>query len=672
MNVVIPIDAPVSVPTAEALLPLLKAWSTQGWLRRLDHAFARFVCELAPDAPPCVVLAAALLAHVEGQGHTCLPIDALLRDPAAWLGWPPEGEAALRDLLAQLPPRADDWRDALRTSPLVEPVEPRLGATRSVRSEPLVLSGTKLYLRRYWRHECEVALQVRERQAADNTRHVDVAAARVWLDRLFPAVADTATRSVDWQKVACALALRSPLTVITGGPGTGKTYTAARLLALLLALEPHPDRLRIALAAPTGKAAARLKQSIDGALELLQAKLGDTLALRALAARIGAARTLHALLGARPDTRAFARDAAHPLEIDVLFVDEASMVHLEMMAALLAAVPSGARVVLLGDKDQLASVEAGAVLGELCRDAEQGSYTDATVDFVAAVAGEQIPHAMRANGSAMAQQTVMLRESRRFGGPIGQLALAVNAGDAPAAAALLQGGGDGALQRIDGPTAAPVITLALDGRPGAAGGYRSYLEAVAARPAHADARAHEAWVRTVLTGFERFRVLCAVREGEWGVEGLNVAIERALAAAGLLQGRGEWYEGRPVMVTRNDRSLGVFNGDIGIALQPLDAAAPLRAWFPDGDGVRSVGVSRLADVVTAYAMTVHKSQGSEFDHTVLVLPATPGRVLTRELVYTGITRARSAFTLVAGRSAALAEALSHRTQRSSGLQELLA
>ena len=174
-----------------------------------------------------------------------------------------------------------------------------------------------------------------------------------------------------------------------------------------------------------------------------------------------------------------------------------------------------------------------------------------------------------------------------------------------------------------------------------------------------------------MTAFERFRVLCAVRDGEWGAAGLNLAIERSLIAQGLLVKRGEWYEGRPVMVTRNDPDVGVFNGDIGIAFTPLRPGAPLRTYFLDGESVRSVGVSRLANVETAFAMTVHKSQGSEFDHTVLVLPEMPSRVLTRELVYTGITRARRAFTLVTGRSQAFADALAHRTRRSSGLLELL-
>ena len=511
--------------------------------------------------------------------------------------------------------------------------------------------------------------------------------------------------------MACAVALRGRLSVITGGPGTGKTYTAARLLALLLAIDPEPQRLRVALAAPTGKAAARLKQSIGDALQGLEAQLQghlpEGLSLADLVARMGAARTLHSLLGARPDTRRFKADAAHPLAVDVLIVDEASMIHLEMMAALLEALPPRARLILLGDKDQLASVEAGAVLGDLCRDAEQGAYRGETARYLHSLTGQTLPAQYLLGGpaqqglafdsgppagSALAQQTVMLRTSRRFGGPIGQLALAANAGEVLRANELLKRHSDRELAWLDSTEASAVVALALHGRPGAEGGYAgpgSYLARLALRPqppapptpaAPPDPEhraAFDAWVVSVLTAFDRFRLLCAVREGDWGAAGLNLAIERALVARGLLSGRGEWYEGRPVMVTRNDPGVGVFNGDIGVVLRPFGAtasgagAAPLRAWFLDGQAARSVSVSRLAQVDTAFALTVHKSQGSEFEHTVLVLPQQPSRVLTRELVYTGITRARSAFTLATGRRAALAEALGQRTQRASGLVELL-
>jgi len=645
-------------------LDALRQWSEAGWLRRLDSALAAFVAELDAEAPPALLIATALLAHMEGRGHTCLPLAPLVRDPAAVLGWPQEAQAALQGVWATLPRDPQDWLAALRTSSVVRQV-----GRDADTGQPLVLGGSAatplLYLRRYWGYETRVAQALADRTAAPLA--VDEAVARQWLDRLF---APAPEGGVDWQKLACAMALRSRLAVITGGPGTGKTYTAARLLALLAAVDPQPGHLRVALAAPTGKAAARLKQSIDAALGGLQERLGDALDLHAFAQRMGAARTLHALLGARPDTRQFRHHAAHPLDVDVLIVDEASMVHLEMMAALLDALPPTARVVFLGDKDQLASVEAGAVLGDLCRDAEAGRYGTETARYALAAAGQALPaDCLDRSGAApaLAQHTVMLRESRRFGGPIGQLALAVNRGDALGARRALADDATQSLQALEGASPEAVVRLALHGRPGAPACYRAYLDALArgtgGAPDHAD------WARDVLAAFERFRLLCAVREGEWGAAGLNQAVEAALRGAGLLGARGEWYAGRPVMVTRNDAALGVFNGDIGIAL-PAPGGS-LRVYFADGPQLRSVGVARLAQVETAFAMTVHKSQGSEFEHAVLVLPPRAGAVLGRELVYTGITRAREAFTLVAAQPGLLAQAVAQRTQRASGLRARL-
>jgi exodeoxyribonuclease V alpha subunit len=271
---------------------------------------------------------------------------------------------------------------------------------------------------------------------------------------------------------------------------------------------------------------------------------------------------------------------------------------------------------------------------------------------------------------SLARQTVQLRESRRFDGPIGELALAVNRGDLQAARHCLAGPPGGPLYGLEGASPAEVLQLALHGRPGAEGGYRPYLQRLARPPAVGDAGAHADWVRAVLRDFDGFRLLCAVREGEWGAAGLNRAVQQALAGAGLLRPQGEWYAGRPVMVTRNDPALGVYNGDIGIALPPASGLG-LRVWFDDGPKPRSVGAGRLAQVETAFAMTVHKSQGSEFGHSVLVLPAQGGAGLSRELVYTGITRARRAFSLISGQASALALALAQPTRRASGLPERL-
>ena len=691
--------------TAAGTLATLRQWSGAGWLRQLDSALAAFVAELDPQATPALLVATALVAHMEGRGHTCLPLAPLVARPGAVLAWPAEAQDALAQLWSGLPVALAEWHAALQASGVVHAP----GHNADV-GQPLVLSGAAgaplLYLRRYWGYECAVAQQVLERTAnpalATDT-HASADTLRPWMERLFapdegapmPAVAGGQEDGPDWQQVACAIAMRGRLSVITGGPGTGKTYTAARLLALLFAVDAAPERLRVALAAPTGKAAARLKQSIDAALGGLHQRLGGALDLPALTQRMGAARTLHALLGARPDTRQFRHHAGNPLDVDVLIVDEASMVHLEMMAALLAALPPTARLVLLGDKDQLASVEAGAVLGDLCRDAQAGRYSAQTAQYALAATGQALPAEFLEQGGgaapALAQHTAMLRRSRRFGGPIGQLALAVNAGDAAAAHQLLRCDTSGALHSQEGASPAAVLALAVRGRAAAPRGfagaapasYGAYLELLTQRPLHPDMDQHRDWVLRVLTAFERFRVLCAVRDGEWGAAGLNRAVQGALERAGLLQARGEWYAGRPVMVTRNDPALGVFNGDVGLALPAPPAAAAgsaaassgttpgLRVYFADGAQLRSVGVGRLAHVETAFAMTVHKSQGSEFEHTVLVLPPQAGAVLTRELLYTGITRAREAFTLVAAQPKLLATAVQQRTQRASGLQGLL-
>ncbi len=363
--------------------------------------------------------------------------------------------------------------------------------------------------------------------------------------------------------------------------------------------------------------------------------------------------------------------AGNPLDVDVLIVDEASMVHLEMMAALLDALPPTTMLILLGDKDQLASVEAGAVLGDLCFDAEQGRYAPATAQYVLAASGQAIPGAMLTAGDPLAQQTVMLRKSRRFGGPIGALATAVNEGKPEAAAACLRRSDGAALHWLEPARQADLLQLAAGGRAGAEGGYRAYLELLRHMPPANDSAAWEAWVKSLLQTFDAFRVLCAVREGEWGVAGVNQAIEQRLEAQGLIRRRGEWYTGRPVIVTRNDYGAGVFNGDIGITLPDPARADSKRVYFLNGDAVRSVLATRLANVETAYAMTVHKSQGSEFRHVAMVLPPEAGQVVARELVYTGITRAREFFTLVTPEAAVLEAAIMRKTRRASGLRVLL-
>ncbi|MYM70498.1 exodeoxyribonuclease V subunit alpha [Pseudoduganella sp. FT55W] len=626
-----------------------------GQLRRLSGAFARFIASVGA-ASPQLMAACVLLSELEGRGHSCLLLSELNADPAALMGWSGDEWNDLRASVGNWPETVADWRALLAAATQVWPV----GAADV--NQPLVLDGDRLYLRRYWQDETHVAGAVRSRAlggvlAAD--ADAETAEIRRWLDILFPHAARGG--GTDWQKVACAVAMRGKLGIITGGPGTGKTYTVARLLALLFATAgPRQAGLRVALAAPTGKAAARLKQSIDIALDELAEKVGSALPLRELAARMGAARTLHSLLGARPDTRAFQHHAGNQLDVDVLIVDEASMIHLEMMSALLAALPPQATLILLGDKDQLASVEAGAVLGDLCHNAEAGEYLPETLSYVHASTGQEIPESFAGHGGPIAQQTVMLRESRRFGGPIGALALAVNAGDTAKAVEVLRSGQDGKVVWTDLAQSSDLLQLALSG-------YRPYLQLVKNLPENADDIVRLA----ILKSFESFRILCAVREGEWGVSGLNDAIEQRLQSAGLLKRTGEWYVGRPVMVTRNDYASGVFNGDIGLTLPDPARPGALRVYFSEGETLRSVLATRLRNVETAFAMTVHKSQGSEFLHTAMVLPKDGGGMLARELIYTGITRARDYFTLLTPNGQVLLDAIGQRTQRASGLRHLL-
>ncbi|SDF67139.1 MULTISPECIES: exodeoxyribonuclease V subunit alpha [unclassified Duganella] len=642
------------------------ALTEAGQLRRLSGAFARFIASVG-DSSPQLMAACVLLSELEGRGHSCLMLDELNADPAALLGWSGDEWRELRASVGDWPESTAAWRTLLLDCQQV------WAAHSADDHQPLVLDGERLYLRRYWQDETHVAKAVRGRALGgvlpldDEAQTADI---RRWLDILFPHAARGG--GPDWQKIACAVAMRGKLGIITGGPGTGKTYTVARLLALLFATAGERQAgLRVALAAPTGKAAARLKQSIDTALDELADKVGGELPLRELAARMGAARTLHSLLGARPDTRAFQHNAGNQLEVDVLIVDEASMIHLEMMSALLAALPETATLILLGDKDQLASVEAGAVLGDLCHNAEAGDYLPETLSYVHASTGQEIPAGFEGHGGPIAQQTVMLRESRRFGGPIGALALAVNSGDAAAAVNVLREGRDARIAWTDLAQSADLLQLALNGRPGAEGGYRQYLQLVKNSPAEVDEIVQLAWVKSVLKAFESFRILCAVREGEWGVAGLNDAIEQKLQSAGLLKRTGEWYVGRPVMVTRNDYATGVFNGDIGLTLPDPARPGALRVYFSEGETVRSVLATRLRNVETAFAMTVHKSQGSEFAHTAMVLPKDGGGMLARELIYTGITRARDYFTLLTPNGQVLLDAIGQRTQRASGLRNLL-
>jgi exodeoxyribonuclease V alpha subunit len=509
-----------------------------------------------------------------------------------------------------------------------------------------VLDNQRLYLRRYWQYQQVLNKHIHLR--LQPVRDQLPASLQQTLQTLFK----DNTEQPDWQKIACVLALRARFAIITGGPGTGKTTTLTKLLSLLIELaeQEQQRKLTILLAAPTGKAAARVSESIANALQDLP-----------LAACIKQqipkqASTLHRLLGSRPDSRRFKHDHHQPLLADIVIVDEASMIDLEMMASLLDALPDTAQLILLGDKDQLASVEAGSVMGDLCQGAEWAAYDADTLDWIAKHAQQQLPVTQNP-GSAINQQTIMLRHSHRFGSDsgIGELARAVNAGDVVNAERILSASQSYAdLQRIglSSPSDSRLKQLMIAN--GDKPGYGDYVQLLQQPPKHPDEC--EQWALAVLLAFDRFQVLSALRGGDWGVAGLNQRIEHWLFPD---KKPGLWYAGRPVMITRNDYNLGLMNGDIGMTL--TDADQKLRVAFPSEAGsIRWVSPLRLPDVETAFAMTVHKSQGSEFQHVALVLPEVRSPVLTRELIYTGITRARKYFSLLETRSTVLAQAIENR------------
>jgi exodeoxyribonuclease V alpha subunit len=441
--------------------------------------------------------------------------------------------------------------------------------------------------------------------------------------------------------------LLRPLPIVRGGPGTGKTATVVSLLACLLEQQPT---CRIALTAPTGKAAARM-------LEAIRSRAHDL--APQVAARVPTdAFTIHRLLGVSRTGDTFRHHAGHPLPLDVLVVDEASMLDLALAARLLEAVPDGAKVVLLGDKDQLAAVETGAVFAEISADP---SLSEALAERLAAVTGiaaAAIAPAPTRAASALRDCVVWLVENFRFGleSGIGRLAALVNAGDADAAMAWLRASGDESVSWIEdaGRAPAPATMARIEE------GYRPYVDALRA------GRTPEA----VFDAFDRYRVLCAEREGPRGVAGMNDAIAAWFRAA--LDhpldpgGRSPWYPGRPVMLLGNDYALRLFNGDIGIVLPARDGA--LQVVFRDAAGeLRHVPPGRLPAHETAFASTVHKAQGNEHDAVVLVLPARASAVVGRALLYTGVTRARVRCTITSSADV-LGEAIRAVSARRTGLQ----
>jgi exodeoxyribonuclease V alpha subunit len=558
------------------------------------------------------------------SGHVCLDLTQLNQqniEPQIW-----------QELDS---PTLDDWINVLN-----------LAANKYVVSygdqlSPLIFIENKLYFQRMWSDERFVA-QYFNRTQLDVTSNEQVNLKNI-LDQLF--VNDN--KSIDWQKIAVAVALTRKIAIISGGPGTGKTTTVAKILAGIVLNNPAT---RIVSAAPTGKAASRLTESLSRAIEQLS--------FQSLNIKTEAV-TLHRLLGAKADNRSFSYNKHNQLHIDVLVIDEASMVDLNMMARIIEALPDSARLILLGDKDQLSSVEAGAVFGDLC-DFISNGYSQSRADELSRLTGYIIPIEDQPT-SVITDSICLLKKSYRFNesSGIGLLANAVKEGRYLDVKKLLA---DNALQDINyyelssNQTYQAVLNDCVEH-------YKHYLKTIKQHQNND--------IATILTKFSEYRLLCAVREGKFGVEGLNKQIELLLAKHKLIEIRhcDQWYIGRPVMILRNSTSLGLYNGDIGITLTAEQDNSKLRVYFPFSDGtIKGFSPYRLPEHETAYAMTIHKSQGSEFDHVNIILPTEFSPLLNRSLLYTAITRAKKSVSIYAD-TKILERVVKSQIHRESGLVE---
>jgi len=600
----------------------------------MDLHFAGFILRFCVDPDPDIFLAAALVSRATANGDICLNLDSVSETIVL------EEQAGHGPVFC---PPSEKWRQQLKAHSAVGKPGDRC---------PLILDDhNRLYLYRYWEYETKLSSAIHDR-ATGELSDFNPGKVKACLDRLFPA----SDAGVDYQKVAAVTALLKRFSVITGGPGSGKTHAIAGILALILECTGR-DKLDISLTAPTGKAAARLGQSILQAKEHLNCS-------RSLKDGIpGEVFTIHRLLRPITGTPYFRYNRDNLLPADVVVVDEASMVDLALMSKLLQAVARHARLLIVGDKDQLASVEAGSVLGDICDRQVIHGFSKDFLEHIEKLTGISKKYFTQASANSPGLQDCIgiLQKSYRFSSQsgIGAISRAINFGDIEKSMALLKNPLETAVswseissQNKLRSQLAPIII----------NGYRKYLTIKDPMLA--------------MGAFNEFKILCALKIGPFGVESVNNLAEQVLIRENLIgdhpAGSHPWYKGRPVMITRNDYSLGLYNGDIGITLPDPDASDDqLHVYFQDASGgVRRFLPHRLPEHETVYAMTVHKSQGSEFDHVILILPDKDYPLMTRELVYTGLTRARQKVSIW-GTEPVLTTAISRKIERSSGLREAL-
>jgi len=599
-----------------------------GALAAIDIEFCRFLQQLHPEIKEPVLLAACLTSKAYRNGDVCIMLDDY--DEATAFT---EFERALQPET----PGPVEWINVLGKSPVV-------GSPGDFK--PLILDeANRLYFHKLWQYEQNLAAQILKRAQLE-TDQIKVALLRDGLKRLFN---NKEKGKPDWQQIAAASAVYNKFTVISGGPGTGKTTTIICLLALMLeqarALDQSP---KIALAAPTGKAAARMEASILKARKKLNVSDDIKAAIPAEAV------TIHQLLGARLHTSVFRYNSDNPLPFDVVIIDEASMIDQALMSKLMDALREKTKLVLLGDKDQLASVEAGSVMGDICGDAGTNIITPKRAEKMEALSATIPALNIQQEGAApLINNIILLTQNYRFKGSsgIGALALAINTGDSTKAVSILK---DASLPDVElnqlNSYADFQLLVAKQIKPY----FTSALKAKTPEEA--------------FTIYNRFRILAAHRKGPWGVEYINDGIEDSLLKAGLVPRYEPWYAGKPIIINRNDYSLGLSNGDLGICLPDTDDT--MKVFFNKDGSMVGILPSRLAEYSTAFALTVHKSQGSEFENILLVLPDKRSKVLSRELLYTAVTRAKHSVKII-GDASVFSEAVGYSLARNSGLKDYL-
>ena len=612
----------------------------------LDRHFGAFISRLAAQSTPELFLAAALLSSRTNNGHVCLDLRSMAGKPLA------AANEATPLTSSFVCPSLDNWLSKIRQSCV---------AGQPGEITPLVLDQHgRLYLRRYWEYESSIARFILKR-SRPSEKEINYQGLSEGLAANFPTAP---SRQTDWQKIAAFAAITRSFSIISGGPGTGKTYTAAKILALLDNQKVNSKGLRFLLGAPTGKAAARLQDSLAG-ISPVHSKF------------LPRAATLHRILGSRPNSPYFLHNSENPLHADVILVDESSMVDLPLMAKLMQAVPPGAKLILLGDHHQLASVQPGSVLGDICHADYLDCFTEKFLNQLADKTGEQLQVSQHCNPAIRHQflqdSIVELKQGFRFSSDSGMeiLSRAVKNSDTETVHKTLFEKGNSEVAWFEVPSP--------DELPGMLKNWQGFTEIATMQHAKGPVEC--------LAALNRNRILCALRSGPYGAHNINKIM------AGLLEKSSDrqrqafqlhnnlsygntnrtqtLHAGLPVMITQNDYNLQLFNGDVGIVLPDPESGNRLRVYFTGESGdMRKIVPAMLPAHETVYAMTVHKSQGSEFDNVLLILPDRDAPVLTRELLYTAVSRAKERVE-VWGRREVFQNSVGRQIIRQSGLNEML-